>query len=62
MTKIAVILCYFGKLPDNFPLFAESCRRNARGFFAGICGQECGNQHICRILVNVAVGGIKRLS
>ena len=29
MTKIAVILCYFGKLPENFPLFAESCRRNA---------------------------------
>ena len=29
MTKIAVILCYFGKLPKNFPLFAESCRRNA---------------------------------
>lgn len=29
MTKIAVILCYFGKLPENFSLFAESCRRNA---------------------------------
>ena len=24
MTKIAVILCYFGKLPENFPLFAEA--------------------------------------
>ena len=29
MTKIAIILCYFGKLPENFSLFAESCRRNA---------------------------------
>ncbi len=28
MTKIAILLCYFGKLPDSFPLFAESCRRN----------------------------------
>lgn len=28
MTKIAILLCYFGRLPDSFPLFAESCRRN----------------------------------
>lgn len=29
MTKIAIILCYFGNLPENFAVFAESCRRNA---------------------------------
>lgn len=40
MTKIAVILCYFGKLPENFSLFAESCRRNATIDFFAVYGRH----------------------
>ena len=46
MQKIILIICYFGKLPNYFDLYLETCKYNDTIDFLMFTDQKCNNYNL----------------